>query len=743
MAQDHQQRLLATILAADVFGYSRLMAEDEEYTLRTLKAYRVIVDRLINGHEGRIFHTAGDSVLAQFQSAVEAVRCAIAIQQELRVRNAQLDEARRMEFRIGIHVGDVLVEGDNLYGDGVNIAARLEGLARPGELCVSGSVFMLVKNKLSYSFEDMGPQSLKNIPEPVPAFRLTRTAAEEPKKSQNWFVVSAVVALLIVGIAGWMVRGDSSERAWTAIQNTTDRAALEDYIQRFGNSRHADLARSKLSSLSATTAPPADEAERAWTATQNATDPSALEDFVRRYGGTSYGNLARERLSKLNANKLSPEDPAERAWTAAQNTTDPSALEDFVRRYGNTSYGNLARERLSKLNANKLSPDDAERAWTAVQNTTDPAALDDFVSRYGNTGYGNLARERLSKLKANPLPNDSAERAWAAVQTTNDRAALEDFISRHGNSKYGNAAREHLSKLNANPLPPDDPAARAWAAVQNTKDRGAIEDFIRRHGNSAYGILARARLAELVGGIREQDVASVRQCDGLAANPDDGGRGSGIAGVRWELLDPIQAVPACRAAAAARPDDARLMYQLGRVLEKQGAFPDALSWYRKAADRGYVEAMNNLGIMFTNGRGVARDDTQALGLFRKASDGGSTDALTNLGFMYHYGRGVAPNMNEAVRLFRKAADGGSAEGMYWLGQMYETGAGVSKDETEAFKWYRKAADVGVATAMNKVGVMYANGSGVGKDMTEAVRWYRAAAAAGNLDAKANLARLGN
>ena len=211
MAQDHQQRRLATILAADVFGYSRLMAEDEEYTLRTLKAYRVITDRLINGHEGRIFHTAGDSVLAQFQSAVEAVRCAIAIQQELRVGNAQLDEARRMEFRIGIHVGDVLVEGDNLYGDGVNIAARLEGLARPGEICISGSVFMLVKNKLSYAFEDMGPQSLKNIPEPVPAFRLTRAAAEEPKKSQKRFVLAgivAILALLIVGTTGWFLKAD-------------------------------------------------------------------------------------------------------------------------------------------------------------------------------------------------------------------------------------------------------------------------------------------------------------------------------------------------------------------------------------------------------------------------------------------------------------------------------------------------------------------------------------------------------
>jgi tetratricopeptide (TPR) repeat protein len=394
---------------------------------------------------------------------------------------------------------------------------------------------------------------------------------------------------------------------------------------------------------------------------------------------------------------------------------------------------------------NTLSPEDpAERAWAAVQNTTDRAALEDFIQRHGNSSYADLARGRLAKLNANPLPpNDPAERAWTAVQNTTDRAALEDFVRRHGNSSYADLARGRLAKLNANPLPPNDPAERAWAAVQNTTDRAALEDFIRRHGNSIYGILARARLAELTGGTRDQDSASVRQCDGLAANPDDTARGSGVAGIRWELLDPVQAVPACRSATAARQDDPRLMYQLGRVLDKQGAFTEALSWYRKSADRGYPEAMNNLGIMFTNGRGVARDDTQALRLFRKASDDGSADAITNLGFMYHYGRGVAPNPEEAVRLFRKAADAGSAEGMYWLGLMYETGAGVAKDEAEAFKWYRKAADMGVATAMNKLGVMYANGSGVGKDMTEAIRWYRAAAAAGNPDAKATLTSLGN
>ena len=208
MAEDHQQRRLSTILAADVFGYSWLMAENEEYTLRTLKAYRGIIDRLISRHEGRIFSTAGDSVLAEFQSAVEAVRCAIAIQEELRVRNAEVDEKHRMEFRIGVNVGDVLVDGDNLYGDGVNIAARLESIATPGDIYISGSVFTLVKSKLSYSFEDMGPQSVKNLPEPVSAFRLTRTGASPVAKTRKPFVAAPMMAIipavLIAGIAAWM-----------------------------------------------------------------------------------------------------------------------------------------------------------------------------------------------------------------------------------------------------------------------------------------------------------------------------------------------------------------------------------------------------------------------------------------------------------------------------------------------------------------------------------------------------------
>ena len=168
-----QKRKLATIFAADVVGYSKLMARDEEATVRTLRAYRQITDKLIERHDGRIFNTGGDSVLAEFGSVVEAVRCAIAIQDELRMHNAELAPDNQMHFRIGINVGDVLIEGDDLLGDGVNVAARLEGLAAPGGICISGSTFEQVKNKLSIGFEDLGPQQVKNIPDPVSAFGIT------------------------------------------------------------------------------------------------------------------------------------------------------------------------------------------------------------------------------------------------------------------------------------------------------------------------------------------------------------------------------------------------------------------------------------------------------------------------------------------------------------------------------------------------------------------------------------------
>jgi adenylate cyclase len=176
-------RKLAVILAADVAGYSRLMAADEEGTLAALNAHREVIDELIGRHRGRIFTTAGDSVMAEFASAVEAVRCAAAMQEEIERRTADVAAPRRMLFRVGVNLGDVIVGGDNLFGDGVNVAARLEGEAAPGGICVSGAVYDQVRNKVDLAFDDLGERSLKNIGYPVRVFGVRREGAGEPGSS--------------------------------------------------------------------------------------------------------------------------------------------------------------------------------------------------------------------------------------------------------------------------------------------------------------------------------------------------------------------------------------------------------------------------------------------------------------------------------------------------------------------------------------------------------------------------------
>src|SRR6266446_599905 len=157
------ERKLTAILSADVKGYSRLMGEDEEATIRTLTAYREVMATLIRQHRGRVVDSPGDNLLAEFASAVDAVRGAVEIQQDLQGKNAELPPERRMEFRIGINVGDVVVEGEQLYGDGVNIAARLESLAIPGGICISGTVYDQIETKLPLNYDYQGEQTVKNI----------------------------------------------------------------------------------------------------------------------------------------------------------------------------------------------------------------------------------------------------------------------------------------------------------------------------------------------------------------------------------------------------------------------------------------------------------------------------------------------------------------------------------------------------------------------------------------------------
>src|SRR5437773_668301 len=166
------ERKLTAILSADVKGYSRLMGEDEEATIHTLTAYRTVMTTRIQQRRGRVVDSPGDNLLAEFVSVVDAVRCAIEIQQDLKAQNATLLDHRKMEFRMGINLGDVVIEGERLYGDGVNIAARLESLAEPGGVCISGTVYEHVENKLTLTYEYLGEQTVKNIAKPVRVWRV-------------------------------------------------------------------------------------------------------------------------------------------------------------------------------------------------------------------------------------------------------------------------------------------------------------------------------------------------------------------------------------------------------------------------------------------------------------------------------------------------------------------------------------------------------------------------------------------
>jgi adenylate cyclase len=182
------QRKLTAILSADVKGYSRLMGQDEAATVKSIRACREIMASAIESGHGRVVDSPGDNVLAEFASAVDALHCAVAIQDSLKKKNEELPDDRKMIFRIGINIGDVIVEGGEIYGDGVNIAARLEGLADPGGICISGTLYDQVKRKVHYRYDFMGQQEVKNISEAVRAYRVLwkdTDISKGPKKSKK------------------------------------------------------------------------------------------------------------------------------------------------------------------------------------------------------------------------------------------------------------------------------------------------------------------------------------------------------------------------------------------------------------------------------------------------------------------------------------------------------------------------------------------------------------------------------
>lgn len=291
------ERKLIAILAADVEGYSRLMETDEEGTLATLSAHRAITDELIAQHAGRIFGTAGDSVLAEFASVFAAVECAIEIQRELAVANQPIDEDRRLRFRIGINVGDVMLKDGDIFGDGVNIAARLEGLAGPGGICISRGVRDHIRHKLPHKFEDLGEQAVKNIAQPVRCFRLFPGEGKpepppphEPISLQSESSKSDPQTIELM--------------FWESIKDSQKPTDYEAYLQEYPEGSFATLAHARLAEFTdpdGTVRAPADpDIEQSfWESVRDSSNPDSLQAYLDKYPNGEFRALAEIRLKEL------------------------------------------------------------------------------------------------------------------------------------------------------------------------------------------------------------------------------------------------------------------------------------------------------------------------------------------------------------------------------------------------------------------------------------------------------------
>jgi adenylate cyclase len=300
------ERHLAAILSADVEGYSRLMHGDEEATMATLSAHRALVDELIDWHRGRIANTAGDSVLAEFASVLDAVHCAIEMQKTLANANEVQPEARSMRFRIGINVGDVMAKDGDIFGDGVNVAARLEGLVKGGEICVSRGVRDYLRHRVGMVFEDLGEQLVKNIAHPVRAFRLRMRddpAGAAVASIQEVAAPSDEPAAPAVSELSADSEAALELALWESVKDGSP-SELETYIEQYPEGTFASLARTRLDEAasspkdSATADPAADALDLAfWDSVKDSNRRKELEAYLRQHPNGHFADLARARLA--------------------------------------------------------------------------------------------------------------------------------------------------------------------------------------------------------------------------------------------------------------------------------------------------------------------------------------------------------------------------------------------------------------------------------------------------------------
>jgi adenylate cyclase len=298
------ERKLAAILSADVAGYSRLTGADEAGTLAALSAHREVIDELIRQRNGRIASAAGDSILAEFPSVMEAAQCGVEIQQAMAARNAELPEERKMLLRIGINVGDVMVKDEDIFGDGVNVAARLQGLAVPGGICISRAVRDQLRDKSPFVFEDQGEQAVKNIARPVRVFAVRFEGAPKGAAAIGIDPLGVEIASTTTADDATGGQADTTELAfWDSITDSTAASDYVAYLERYPTGNFSVLARARLIGLTTgDVIGSGDEVKLEityWESVKDSEDTAMVRGYLEKYPGGHFKELAEARLGQL------------------------------------------------------------------------------------------------------------------------------------------------------------------------------------------------------------------------------------------------------------------------------------------------------------------------------------------------------------------------------------------------------------------------------------------------------------
>ena len=342
------------------------MEQDEVGTLTTLSAHRVLTDALIERHRGRITGTAGDSVLAEFASVVDAVDCAVEIQRAIEASGRDIPPEKRLLFRIGVNVGDVMIKDDDIFGDGVNVAARLESLADPGGICVSRGVRDHLRKNSAFVFEDLGEQSVKNIAQAIRAFRV-HFDGTGPAGSDLPDVASTASQTAKTEVAADEIDSTGVELAfWESIKDSQDGSEFEAYLQRYANGVFAPLAQARLRTLADPTRIDTDadasivSVELAfWDSVKDSSSAAELTAYLDRFPKGSFVALAQTRLRALSEPYSKAEPNAAPAaetvavelafWDSVKDSQNPAILETYLDKYPDGSFAALAKVRLAEL----------------------------------------------------------------------------------------------------------------------------------------------------------------------------------------------------------------------------------------------------------------------------------------------------------------------------------------------------------------------------------------------------------